>query len=124
MIAYTTFGTNNLLTAAEFYDELFALMGVKRIFDMETFVAWGKAEGEPMFCITHPFDGQDASVGNGTMVALAVQSTDIIDQMHAKALAMGGQNEGDPGLRMEKYYCAYFRDLDGNKLNLFYVAAN
>ncbi len=35
------------------------------------------------------------------------------------ALANGGTDEGAPGLRIEGFYAAYFRDPDGNKLNAF-----
>ena len=38
---------------------------------------------------------------------------------HAKALSLGGRDEGTPGLRPDyhpNYYGAYVRDLDGNKL--------
>ena len=37
----------------------------------------------------------------------------------AKALEMGGSDEGPPGERMEGFYAGYFRDRDGNKLNAF-----
>jgi hypothetical protein len=39
--------------------------------------------------------------------------------LDAKALALGGQDEGPPGLRREyadNYYAAFVRDLDGNKI--------
>jgi predicted lactoylglutathione lyase len=35
------------------------------------------------------------------------------------ALAHGGSDAGAPGPRGEGFYAAYFRDLDGNKLNAF-----
>jgi exodeoxyribonuclease-3 len=55
----------------------------------------------------------------GTMVALAVKSADQVDALHAKALALGGTDEGAAGPRGATFYCGYVRDLDGNKLNLF-----
>jgi predicted lactoylglutathione lyase len=58
------------------------------------------------------------------MVALAMQSTDQVDALHAKALELGGADEGAPGPRGDSgFYAAYFRDLDGNKLNAFYMTA-
>lgn len=39
--------------------------------------------------------------------------------VHAKALELGGTDEGAPGPRGEQFYAGYFRDLDGNKLNAF-----
>ncbi|NBU89429.1 MAG: VOC family protein, partial [Betaproteobacteria bacterium] len=60
--------------------------------------------------------GHKATVGNGTMVALAASSPEQVQALHAKALALGGQDEGAPGPRGKGFYGAYFRDLDGNKL--------
>jgi len=34
-------------------------------------------------------------------------------------MELGGADEGPPGLRMDGFYAGYFRDLDGNKLNVF-----
>jgi predicted lactoylglutathione lyase len=53
------------------------------------------------------------------MIAIAVDSHAKVDALHAKALALGGQNEGDVGERFPGFYAGYFRDLDGNKLNFF-----
>ncbi len=53
------------------------------------------------------------------MVALVVNSKDKVDRVHAKALALGGKDEGPAGPRGEGFYAGYFRDLDGNKLNVF-----
>ncbi len=39
--------------------------------------------------------------------------------LHAKALELGGTDEGAPGPSGDGFYAAYFRDLDGNKLNAF-----
>jgi len=54
------------------------------------------------------------------MVALKGDSPVAVDALHAKALSLGGANEGDPGLRAGGFFCAYFRGLDGNKLNFYY----
>ena len=55
------------------------------------------------------------------MVALGADSCDTVDRLYAKALELGGSDEGRPGLRFEGFYAAYFRDLDGNKLNVCYM---
>ena len=121
MIGYTTVGTNNLEKAVAFYDALFAELGAGRFMEEESFVAWAVSPDKPAFSVCRPFDGNAATVGNGTMVALTVDSTDKVDAVHAKALELGGQDEGAPGPRMEGFYAGYFRDLDGNKLNVFYA---
>ncbi len=68
-----------------------------------------------------PFDGKPATVGNGMMVALVVDSTEKVDRVHAKALALGGKDEGPAGPRGDGFYAGYFRDLDGNKLYVFCI---
>ena len=121
MIGYTTLGTNDLPRAAAFYDELFAVIGIKRLMDFGRGYAWGTSMDKPGFGVMKPFNEQPATVGNGVMVALVVDSKDKVDALHAKALALGGKCEGPPGARGEGFYAAYFRDLDGNKLNAFCV---
>ncbi|MGM9515560.1 VOC family protein [Roseateles sp. DB2] len=119
MIGYTTLGTNDLPRAAAFYDALFAVIGAKRLMEFDRGYAWGVSHDKPGFGVLRPFDGQPATVGNGVMVALVVDSQEKVDALHAKALALGATDEGAPGLRGGGFYAAYFRDLDGNKLNAF-----
>jgi predicted lactoylglutathione lyase len=119
MIGYVTVGTNNLEKAAKFYDELLAGMGAKRFMESETFIAWATNPEAAGFSITKPFDGNAASVGNGVMVALQLDSSAKVDTLYAKAIKLGGTDEGPPGARSNNFYAGYFRDLDGNKLNFF-----
>ena len=119
MIGYVTVGTNKFDEAAQFYDGLFETIGAGRAFDTETFVAWSTGASAPAFSITKPFDGAAATVGNGVMVAIAMDAPEKVDAFHAKALELGGADEGAPGARAGNFYAGYFRDLDGNKLNAF-----
>jgi len=119
MIGYVTLGTNRFEEAAKFYDELFAMMGAGRILESDRFIAWGTSMTSPAVSIAKPYDGNPATVGNGVMVALATDSPEKVDAIHAKALQLGGTDEGAPGPRSEQFYAGYFRDLDGNKLNAF-----
>lgn len=118
MIGYLMLGTNDLEKAVDFYDELFFEMGATRAYETGDSVVWKFGDGPPLFCITKPYDGNPATVGNGVMVALNVGDTDAVDALHTKALALGATSEGDPGPRGKMMYAAYFRDIDGNKLNI------
>ncbi|MBC3883088.1 VOC family protein [Undibacterium sp. LX40W] len=123
MIGYVTLGTNNYDAAAKFYDELLAVIGASRFMESDRFIAWAVSPTQPSLGIIKPFDGQAATVGNGTMVSLIVNSRDKVDAVHAKALALGGKDEGPAGPRGDSgFYAGYFRDLDGNKLNVFCMA--
>lgn len=119
MIGYVTLGTNDFDKAAAFYDTVLAVMGGKRTMEGENFIAWGNSPTQAAVSIIKPFDGNAACVGNGMMVALAVNSHELVDQVYAKALDAGGTDEGAPGERFPGFYAGYFRDLDGNKLNAF-----
>ena len=120
MIGYVTLGTNDVDRAAEFYDALLQEIGAGRFMETDKFIAWAVAPDTPALSVTKPFDGKAASVGNGVMVALAVDSQDKVDALYQKAIDLGGTDEGAPGPRGDGgFFAAYFRDLDGNKLNAF-----
>jgi predicted lactoylglutathione lyase len=119
MIGYVTLGTNNLPRAVAFYDALLSDIGAKRMMESEQFVAWSVRPESPGLAVTKPFDKNAATVGNGVMVALTVDSKAKVDALHRRALQLGGTDEGAPGQRGEGFYAGYFRDLDGNKLNFF-----
>jgi catechol 2,3-dioxygenase-like lactoylglutathione lyase family enzyme len=119
MIGYVTLGSNDIPRAAKFYDELLAVIGAGRAMESDNFVAWSASPDTPAISVITPYDGNEATVGNGTMVAIVVDTPEKVHALHAKALELGGANEGDPGPRMGPFYAGYFRDLDGNKLNAF-----
>ena len=121
MIGYVTLGTNDLARAAEFYDALLATIGAKRFMESDRFIAWGTGPTAPGLGLTKPFDGKAATVGNGVMVALVVDSRAKVDALYKKAMELGASDEGPPGPRGDGFYAGYFRDPDGNKLNAFFM---
>ena len=124
MIGYVTLGSNDIPRAAQFYDELLGLLGAKRFMESETLIVWSVHPEQPALGVIRPYDGKAATVGNGTMVSLIVDSRAKVDAVHRKALELGGKDEGAPGPRgSENFYAGYFRDLDGNKLNVFCMSA-
>ncbi len=125
MIGYVTLGTNDLPRAAAFYDAVAKEMGYGRMMEEGEFIAWGDFEsGTAGIAATKPFDGEAASVGNGTMVALMVDNPEKVQAVYDTALSNGASDEGAPGPRGDDgFYAGYFRDLDGNKLNVFCMVA-
>jgi hypothetical protein len=121
MISYVLVGTNDIKRAAPFYDKVLAEVGAKRLWESERGIAWGVSEDEPSLGIVTPYDGKAATVGNGVMVALAATSREQVDRVYRKAIELGGKDEGPAGPRGDGgYYTGYFRDLDGNKLSVFF----
>ena len=121
MIGYVTIGTNDLNRAAKFYDALLATIGATRFMDAERFIALASSPTAAGLCLIKPFDGKPATVGNGAMVALVVDSREKVDVLYKKAMELGASDEGPPGARGEGFYAGYFRDPDGNKLNAFFM---
>ena len=74
--------------------------------------------GGGMLAVCTPYNEEPANPGNGNMVAITPGSRELVDKLHAKALQMGGSDEGAPGQRMEGFYGAYFRDPDGNLIEV------
>lgn len=119
MIGYVTLGSNDIARAAAFYDALLGELGAKRLWDTERFVLWSVRPDLPGVAVIRPYDGQAATHGNGTMVALAAGSTARVDAVYKKAIELGAKDEGPAGPRNDNFYAGYFRDLDGNKLCAF-----
>lgn len=115
MISYATVGSNDLDASLPFYIELLGAVGVSKMFDHPRGGALFGKDGKPVLGVLTPFDQGTATAGNGAMVAFDLPSREAVDAFHAKALELGGSDEGAPGERGPGFYMAYFRDLEGNK---------
>ncbi len=126
MIGYVTLGTNDIGKAREYYDALFGSIGASRLMEFDNgFTMYGTAWGRPAVAVTPPYNRETATAGNGNMVAIVIDSRDKVDAFYARALELGGSDQGPPGLRSpegpQAFYGAYFRDPEGNKLCAFRV---
>ena len=123
MIRFATLGTNNLKKSSDFYDEILKIIGIFRVDqECERYVGYAKEKkvnSIGSFYIMTPFDKNDATIGNGTMITFDAKTQKKVSEIHKKALELGATNEGDPGPRHGHNYYAYFRDLDGNKICAF-----
>ncbi len=92
-------GTNNLELAASFYEQLLEQIGITRQREVsaspadDRAVYFGSKSGIELVVIT-PWDGKPATAGNGTIVALRVDSHEKIDELHALAIKLGGIDAG------------------------------
>jgi catechol 2,3-dioxygenase-like lactoylglutathione lyase family enzyme len=122
MIGYVTIGTKDLKKAGEFYDKICGELGMGRFMANDRLIAWGGPGKGAGFGVALPYDGKPMTVGNGVMAAFAAKDKAHVDSVYKLALSLGGTSEGPPGQRNEHFYAAYFRDLDGNKLNAFVMS--
>ena len=128
MIGYVTLGTDDLDRARSYYDALLGTIGAHRLMQFGDedggFTMYGVSMDRPALVVTRPYDKQPAAPGNGNMVALVFDETAKVDAFHARAIELGGSDEGPPGYRGPPemgYYFAYFRDPDGHKLAAFCI---
>jgi catechol 2,3-dioxygenase-like lactoylglutathione lyase family enzyme len=116
-LAHVSIGTNDFPRAKAFYDAVLATLQIECLEDVEDGSGYGRAL--PEFWVGFPHDGAAASPGNGVHVCFEAHSVEEVQAFHARALELGGQDEGKPGFRREyadNYYAAFVRDLDGNKI--------
>ena len=128
MFTYVCLGTNDLPSAAAFYDAALATLGLRRCDisgepEWTGWLGWGRYDdhgaGELALWVGTPFNGERATAGNGTMVALSARTWREVDAFHAAAVAAGGTSDGAPGIRPHynpDFYVCYVRDPDGNKI--------
>ena len=117
MLSHVSLGTNDATRAAAFYDQVLAVLGMRKICERDGSIDYGAAM--TVFSLEKPSDGRPASVGNGVHIAFAAGTRDQVDEFYRVALAHGGSDAGPPGLRPEydaNYYGAFVRDPDGNKI--------
>lgn len=120
MIGYTMVGVKDIQKSAAFYDKVLGTMGATRKMEYDKFILWNDAADRPSFSICIPYDGNEASVGNGSMIAFPVDGEEVVHTVYDSAIENGATCEGKPGMRDGGYYIGYFRDLDGNKLAAYH----
>ena len=118
IVGFVMVGTNDLEKSREFYDAVLVHLELRKVTITERYIGYGHSDDDlaVKFYITKPYDKNNASVGNGTMVALSAVSKDAVNKFHKTALEIGAIDEGTPGERSDGNYYAYVRDPDGNKI--------
>lgn len=119
MIGYATIGVNDMEKGKAYWSELLSPMGARVLMDMGRIALIGTGDG-PMLGVCVPYDEKAPAAGNGNMVAFAAGSRANVDKLYAKALELGGNDEGPAGERGPTFYGGYFRDPDGNKAVFFH----
>lgn len=118
MFSHVTIGSRDPDSAAAFYDAVLGTLNIPVFFKAPNLASYGTATGPKVF-ILQPFNGAAPVPSNGGHVAFLAQTRAQVDAFHAKALELGGSDEGPPGPRPHyhpNYYGAYVRDPEGNKL--------
>ena len=116
-LSHVSLGTNDFPRARAFYDAVLGTLKMRCVMEFEEGAGYGREL--PEFWIQLPHDGQAANPGNGTHVCFNAGSPDEVKAFHKKALELGAEDDGKPGIRKEysdNYYAAFVRDPDGHKI--------
>ena len=125
MIGYVTIGARDSDASGRFYDAVFAALGEERKFADGGWIGYGpKGKDEHSVYVCPPFNKEQATVGNGMMIAFKAKNADEVKAAHAAGLKNGGKDEGAPGFRppeKQSWYGAYLRDPTGNKIAVYFT---
>jgi catechol 2,3-dioxygenase-like lactoylglutathione lyase family enzyme len=97
-----------------FYDQALAPLGLKLMMEPIERVG-GYGDDFPFFWLAQRGRGADS----GVHVAFRVEDRQTVDAFHEAALAAGGKDNGEPGVREiyhPHYYGAFVLDPDGNNV--------
>jgi catechol 2,3-dioxygenase-like lactoylglutathione lyase family enzyme len=117
MIDHISVGVSDLDRAARFYEAVLTPLGLTRLVTRPATIGFGKAY--PEFWINLRAGMAGVTPESGIHICLRAKSTMQVDAFHAAALDAGGRSDGAPGLRPHdrvRYYAAFVRDPDGNKI--------
>ena len=117
MLHHISLGVRDLQHAGLFYDAVLGALGYRRVFEDDTAIGYGIEDDKDLLCLKLRPDA--AAPGPGFHLALAAPSRAAVDAFHAAALAVGGADNGAPGLREDygdHYYAAFLVDPDGHRI--------
>ena len=117
MIDHVSVPVRDLEAAARFYEVVLATLGMTKLEARPATVGFGKTY--PEFWINVRGDLAPPPSNSGAHVCFRARTTEMVDAVHAAALASGGADDGKPGFRPqhgEGYYAAFIRDPDGNRI--------
>jgi catechol 2,3-dioxygenase-like lactoylglutathione lyase family enzyme len=117
MIDHISVGVSDLERSARFYEATLAPLGLTRVVTRPATIGFGKAY--PEFWINLRRGMAPVAAESGCHVCLRARSSGEVDAFHEAALKAGGSSDGGPGLRPHervKYYAAFIRDPDGNRI--------
>ena len=100
-----------------FYDAVAPHVGLKLINAHDDFVGYGGAGSYEFYIHTAK------KAVSGVHVCFEVDAKEQVDVFHKEAVAVGGKDNGAPGIRKDyspTYYAAFVIDPDGNNIEAVY----
>lgn len=117
MIHHLSLGVRDLTLSGAFYDAALGALGYRRVFDGSESIGYGLIDGQDILLLN--LESNPSPPGDGFHLAFSASSRAAVDTFHSAALLVGGQDNGQPGLRPEygpNYYAAFMVDPDGHRI--------
>jgi catechol 2,3-dioxygenase-like lactoylglutathione lyase family enzyme len=120
MLNHISIGVKDLATSRNFYDTALEPLGYKCVFESAEWVGYGTST--PEFCLVavdHPIVPDKDS---GLHFCFDAARRADVNAFYRAAIAGGGSDNGEPGLRAEygdNYYAAFIIDPDGYRLEAY-----
>jgi catechol 2,3-dioxygenase-like lactoylglutathione lyase family enzyme len=118
MIDHISISVRDLKKSEAFYAAVLATIGFAKMREWPD-AAIGFGKKHPEFWINKRPDMPRVADDSGVHICLRAPDAASVDAFHAAALKAGGSSDGPPGLREKynpRYYAAFVRDLDGNRI--------
>jgi len=119
MIDHVSIPVSNLLTSAAFYESLLSEIGYRKLASKEGTIGFGKKY--PDFWLNERIALDTTGLNDGCHVCLRASSAEEVMAFYKKALALGAQSYGAPGLRphySDNYFAAFIIDTDRNRVEV------
>jgi catechol 2,3-dioxygenase-like lactoylglutathione lyase family enzyme len=120
MIDHISIAVRDLKAGERFYTALLGTLGMTKVREWPD-AAIGYGKKYPEFWINRRTDMAPVAADSGVHICLRASAAAAVDAFYAAALAGGGSSDGAPGYRAhynDKYYAAFIRDLDGNRIEV------
>ncbi|MDR3422077.1 MAG: VOC family protein [Xanthobacteraceae bacterium] len=118
MIDHISVAVRDLKKAEAFYAAALMPLGLSKLREWPG-AAIGFGKKYPEFWSNKRTNMERVAEDSGVHICLRAPDSAAVDAFHEAALKAGGASDGAPGLRpdyYEKYYAAFVRDPDGNRI--------
>jgi catechol 2,3-dioxygenase-like lactoylglutathione lyase family enzyme len=119
MIDHISIAVSDLARATRFYEIVLGTLGMTKLRTWPASSGFGKAY--PEFWLNHRPGMAPIEADSGVHICVRARSKDAVDAFYAAAMRVGAATDGAPGMRPkynDKYYAAFIRDLDGNRVEV------
>ena len=106
MLSYMTIGANDIPASERFYTAVLVPLGYEKTEQQGIAIytlpdSPDRFNGPGAVYVTKPYDGREATIGNGSMIAFRVPTHAQLHALHRAGIAAGGTDEGAPGFRAQ-----------------------